>query len=110
MAPFSYAGNNRWKVNKQTNEREIPWYALGSSGEVKGKCKWIYIYILSSEEGALACAGVVRAAILVDASVAHPRGFDAGRAGSVPGTVVVGEISAHKILVGLRRAHLPKEN
>ena len=75
MAPSSYAGNNLWKVNKQTNQREIPWYALGSSGEGKGKCKWIYI--LSAEEGALACAGVVRAAILVDAPVAHPLGFDA---------------------------------
>ena len=76
----------------------------------KCKCKWIYIYILSADDGAPACAGVVRAAILVDASVAHPRGFDAGRAGSVPGTIVVGEISAHKILVGLRRAHLPKKH
>ena len=68
------------------------------------------IYILSADDGALACAGVVGAAVLVDAPVARPLGFDAGRAGSVPGTVVVGEISAHKILVGLRRAHLPKKH
>lgn len=65
-------------------------------------------YVLSADDSSLTSAGVVSAAIFVNAPIAGPLGFDAGRASRVPGTVVVGEIPAHEILVGLRGAHLPQ--
>ena len=58
-------------------------------------------YVFAADDGALAGAGVVRAAVLVDAPVAGPLGFDARRAGRVPRAVVIGKVATDKVFVGL---------
>ena len=63
-------------------------------------------YVLPADDSPLTSAGVVSAPVLVNAPVASPLGLDAWRAGRVSGTVVVGEITADKVFVGLRRADL----
>lgn len=67
-----------------------------------------HIYILSADDSTLTCAGVVSAAILVNAPVTRPLCFNARGTSRVSGTVVVGEISTHEILIRLRRPHLPQ--
>jgi len=62
-------------------------------------------YVFTADHRALARGGVVRALVLVDAPVARPLRAHALPAGGVPAAVVVREVAAHEVLVGLRRAH-----
>jgi hypothetical protein len=62
-------------------------------------------YVFAADHRALARGGVVRALVLVDAPVARPLRAHALPAGGVSAAVVVGEVAADEVLVGLRRAH-----
>jgi hypothetical protein len=65
-----------------------------------------YTYVFTADDRSLTSAGVVRAAILVDAPIAGPLSFDTRRARCVTGAVVIGKVTADEILVGLRGSHL----
>ena len=66
-------------------------------------------YVFAANDGPLAGAGVVRAAVLVDAPIAGPLRLDARRARRVTRTVVIGKVTAHKVLVRFRRSHLQRQ-
>ncbi len=51
----------------------------------------------------------MRAAVLVDAPIAGPLRLDARRARRVTRTVVIGKVTAHKVLVRFRRSHLQRQ-
>jgi hypothetical protein len=63
-------------------------------------------YVFTADDRSLTSAGVVRAAILVDAPIAGPLSFDTRRARCVTRAVVIGKVTADEILVGLRGSHL----
>jgi hypothetical protein len=65
-------------------------------------------YVFTADDRSLTSAGVVRAAILVDAPIAGPLSFDTRRARCVTRAVVIGKVTADEILVGFRGSHLEK--